>query len=192
MQVAEYTAKRQPTPEDLERWAQSDRELQERWEQHCRENWIGRPDERLARMIAEGPRTPRRNVKSAETRAKDARVLAWHIRNRRLVTAASLAEYYASCSPSPPDPEVAAVQLLWHLIGKGYLSPCRRVDVDACADDGVFVRCGKKVWPSFDEARVALAKAALRFSPRRREQRVYHCRGCDGYHLTSQPKWDLT
>jgi hypothetical protein len=192
MQVAEYTSQRQPTPEDLEQWAQSDRERQERWEQFCRENWPGRADGRLAHLIAEGPRAPRRSAKSAEKKAKDAKVLAWHIRNRRLVTGASIAEFYRECSPTPANPRVVAVQLLWRLIEKGYLTPCRRVDVDACADDGVFVRCGKKIWPTFEEARVALAKAALRFSPRRREQRIYYCRGCDGYHLTSQPKWDLS
>ena len=54
-------------------------------------------------------------------------------------------------------------------------------------------RCktGKRRFPDEEAAKVALvasrAAQALRRSTKRREERVYQCEFCRGWHLTSQP-----
>jgi hypothetical protein len=49
---------------------------------------------------------------------------------------------------------------------------------------------GKARYASYDEAGLALVEAkigaALRANRRRREQRIYWCGSCNGFHLTSR------
>ena len=53
--------------------------------------------------------------------------------------------------------------------------------------------CRKRRYASLDEAEAVLLRAKIaralgrRIAARRREQRVYACRNCAGWHLTSQP-----
>ena len=50
---------------------------------------------------------------------------------------------------------------------------------------------GKRVYPTERRARVELVGAVVAFNGgrrHRREQRVYQCPSCKGWHLTSKPK----
>jgi len=52
--------------------------------------------------------------------------------------------------------------------------------------------CGKRLYPNRVEAMLALAGARMHRVGHRRERRFYFCKGCSGYHLTSQePKRKL-
>jgi len=52
--------------------------------------------------------------------------------------------------------------------------------------------CTKRRFASWDEAGLVLVDAkierVLRGKQRRREERVYYCGNCEGFHLTSQPR----
>ena len=48
-------------------------------------------------------------------------------------------------------------------------------------------RSGKVRFRDRLEAQIALARARVSDSPRRRETRYYLCEECRGYHLTSKP-----
>lgn len=47
--------------------------------------------------------------------------------------------------------------------------------------------CDKNRYPDKASASTILTFTKLSRSPKRQEKRVYYCRDCEGYHLTSKP-----
>lgn len=50
--------------------------------------------------------------------------------------------------------------------------------------------CGKQIYPTSHEARMAIAQTKKRAKKRFRLQREYWCSFCPGWHLTSMTKED--